>query len=380
MLPVRLDARVVRRLRTAAHEVGVGFSQPGPCGTLDSLAEWVAAHGGDESMWLTAPLPAEPPLPRAQTVAPDGIAVFEAALAQYQTLSDMRAAMAEVAVLSSGQLVGRDGLVMTADRLVARESAWADANLRTSGVMSRRLPRAQVVDGAAASLVSQWCSEYFHWMTDTLPRLRILELVGEAETPLVLPAKLASWQQRSLELLGVNQQRCYRYRAEALRIERLVWPRPAAVTGHIPAWACEWLRTRLAPSHADKTRRLYVTRNRERWRRVANEAELRACLADHGFETIDPGTLPLDEQIVAFSEAAIVVGPHGGGLTNVLFGHDGAVIELFEPTYVNPCFYALASRSNHAYWYIVGQTDGAHDIVIDTHLVEETLGEIDARY
>lgn len=378
MLTVRLEARVVRRLRTAAHGVGVGFSEPGPRGTLDSLAQWIAANGGDESRWLTAPLPAEPPLPQAQTVAPHGVAVFRAALAQYRTLADMRAALAEVAVLASGQLVGRDGLVMTADRLVARESAWDDATLRTSGVMSRRLPRAQVLNGAAASLVSQWCSEYFHWMTDALPRLRILELVGEAETPLVLPANLASWQRRSLELLGIDEQRCYRYRTEALRVDRLVWPRPAAVTGHVPAWACEWLRTRLTRSGTTKTRRLYVTRNRERRRRVANEAELWACLEDHGFETIDPGMLPLDEQIIAFSEAAIVVGPHGGGLTNVLFGHGGTVIELFEPTYVNPCFYALASRSNHAYWYIVGQTDGARDIVVDPNLVEETLGRIDA--
>jgi capsular polysaccharide biosynthesis protein len=290
----------------------------------------------------------------------------------------MRANQAEVAVLSDGQIVGSDGLVMTADRLVARESAWDDEKLRASGVLSGRLARPQIVGGAAASLLSQWCSAYYHWMTDALPRLRVLELVGEAETPLVLPAELSSWQRRSLELLGIDEQRCYRYRTEALCAERLVWPRPAAVAGHIPAWACEWLRTRLAPSAVDKTRKLYVTRRRERQRRVANEAELWACLAGHGFEIIDPGTLALDEQIVAFSEAAIVVGPHGGGLTNVLFGHGGAVVELFEPTYVNPCFYALASRSNHAYWHIVGQTGSGGDIVVDLHLVEATLAQLDS--
>jgi hypothetical protein len=37
----------------------------------------------------------------------------------------------------------------------------------------------------------------------------------------------------------------------------------------------------------------------------------------------------------------------------------------------------MASRSNHAYWYVVGQTDSDADIVVDPNLVEETLAQLD---
>src|SRR5437879_207608 len=103
-----LGAGAARRLRAAVRRVGIAPTQPGPRGTLDSLAEWVSADGGDESAWLTAPLPAEPGLRQPRTAAPAGIPAFEAALARYETLSDMRANQAEVAVLSDGQIVGSD--------------------------------------------------------------------------------------------------------------------------------------------------------------------------------------------------------------------------------------------------------------------------------
>jgi len=45
-----------------------------------------------------------------------------------------------------------------------------------------------------------------------------------------------------------------------------------------------------------------------------------------------------------FSEAEIVVGPHGAGLTNVMFMPTGGLlVELLAHRRVKPCYFSLAS-------------------------------------
>jgi capsular polysaccharide biosynthesis protein len=281
---------------------------------------------------------------------------------------------ADVAALPGGRLVSEHGFVVTHDDLLAAESAWDDDKLEASGVLRmHRLPRARVIDGAHASLMSQWCSVYYHWITDALPRLRILELGGCADVSLLVPRALTRWQRRSLELLGVGERCLVPYNGRHLRAETLIWPRPAATTGHTPSWACAWLRDAFAGSRRHAGRRLYLTRRRERQRRVANEHQVASLLSSRGFETVDPGALSLDEQVEMFTDAAVIISPHGGALTNILFSADATVIELFEPGYVNPCFYVLADRSGHRYWYLLGRTAGRRDIEVDRAQLGETL-------
>jgi len=79
-----------------------------------------------------------------------------------------------------------------------------------------------------------------------------------------------------------------------------------------------------------------VTRSSEllNGRHILNEADLIPHLRQLGFSVIDPGTLPLSEQIARFSRASIVVGPHGSGLTNTLFryGAPMALVEMINHT------------------------------------------------
>ena len=69
-------------------------------------------------------------------------------------------------------------------------------------------------------------------------------------------------------------------------------------------------------------------------RHIINESDLIPQLQPLGFSVIDPGTLPLSEQIARFSRASIVVGPHGSGLTNTLFryGAPMALVEMINHT------------------------------------------------
>jgi capsular polysaccharide biosynthesis protein len=201
--------------------------------------------------------------------------------------------------------------------------------------------------------------------------LAVLDAAQCLDTALIVSEELSPWQQRSLELLGVrNTLTPY---PGHLRPECLLWPRPVSLPGHTPRWACEWLRERLITDARGSPRRLYLTRRGERQRRVANESDVWALLAPLGFEMVDAGALTLDAQIALFAHAAFVVAPHGGALTNILFSRHTSVVELFEPGYVNPCYYALADRCGHEYWYLIGGSTDDGGIDVDVEQLRLTL-------
>lgn len=359
---------------------GLLRSDPGPTGQAASLSEWATAHEAHcGARWLSSPLP--PPLPRraAQTLCEASSRRFDAALLRFETLERAPSSTRDVAVLPGARLVTVDGLVITHDGLLATETAWDDDKLHASGVLrSRRLPRARFAPGLQASLISQWCEAYYHWMTDALPRLAVLEANGFADAALVVPENLTPWQSRSLEMLGAGGH-VTRY-GGYLQAETLLWPRPASFPGHTPAWVGQWLRERFVGALGSARRRepdgrLYLTR-RDDARPVANEDDVWALLEPLGFRMVDAGRLPLEEQVALFADASVVVAPHGGALTNVAFGSSLTVVELFDPEYVNPCFYALADACGHEYWYVVGRSAPGGSFTADILKLGDTLASI----
>jgi capsular polysaccharide biosynthesis protein len=110
-----------------------------------------------------------------------------------------------------------------------------------------------------------------------------------------------------------------------------------------------------------------------------------AALRPLGFAVIDPGALPVQEQIDAFAAADVVVGVHGAALTNLNFSPVGfRLLELFAPHYLNPGYWAIASNvPGSRYRYLVGQPEwfeeGPMDHVYDdiTVNVRQLLDSLD---
>ena len=67
-------------------------------------------------------------------------------------------------------------------------------------------------------------------------------------------------------------------------------------------------------------------------RRLSNETDVQHYLTTSGFEMIQPEAISFADQVQLFSEAAIVVGSFGAGLTNAAFmPHGSALLELAPP-------------------------------------------------
>ena len=93
-------------------------------------------------------------------------------------------------------------------------------------------------------------------------------------------------------------------------------------------------------------------------RRVSENVEI--LLKEKGFITIVPEELSVEEQIACFSQADIVVCPHGAGSTNSIFmKNDAAFIELFGKAYIAPCCLETILRQDIKYRMLVENT--GHD-------------------
>jgi capsular polysaccharide biosynthesis protein len=106
-------------------------------------------------------------------------------------------------------------------------------------------------------------------------------------------------------------------------------------------------------------------------------------MRDRGFEIVVPGALTLTEQIRVFREASLVVGPHGAGLTNIVFCEPGTIVyELVPDHYPNVCFTNLALICRLRYWAdsFISEGDGhpsARDWDADLSVVAERIDEIE---
>ena len=170
-----------------------------------------------------------------------------------------------------------------------------------------------------------------------------------AETKIILPPNLTAWQQLSLDLLGIAPDRCVSFSGRRpWRVERLIHASPLSMTGDLEPKTLRELRDVLQkksggnPAQPGK-RKLYLLRKTAHARSVVNEAELMPLLEARGYETSDCGAIDYETQIKLFSEAGIVVGPHGAAFTNLLWAAPGTrMLEIFEPGSVRRCYWSLA--------------------------------------
>jgi len=109
---------------------------------------------------------------------------------------------------------------------------------------------------------------------------------------------------------------------------------------------------------------------------MLNESELVDLLCKRGFEHIYFERLSLREQIQAASEASVLVGGHGSGLTHLLFmREDSLVVELFphKRQQTNDCYEALATITPQRYRALESHATREADIEIDPESLRRAL-------
>lgn len=239
-------------------------------------------------------------------------------------------------------------------------------------------------------LYNRWNRGYYHWTAETLTVLEGVEQYAKrnGETPkLIVGPELNRYQQQSLKLLGYGSEDLIKWDRFYGRVNRFVVPsiRRELNLGETSPVAYWWLRNRMleaatdaAPDVSDEASSyVYLSREDAPRRRVKNEEEVLDVLGPYGFEKYVLSDRSVAENVELFAQADVIVGPHGAGLTDIIYSTDATVIELFRSNDVRPTYYVLSEQLGHRYRYLCCEYEGPNLVVDTTRLEEIVANEID---
>jgi len=210
------------------------------------------------------------------------------------------------------------------------------------------------------SLRFYWEDNYFHFLKDVLPRIRMANDYGvPKDIPVVVGRKLAAQKFfQSAFPDGTIDGRRVIFQGDAfVAAKEVVFARPSSDSIDDLDYVADLLG---APTAPHGSRRIFVTRAKPRGRYIVNLHELLPILERYGVEVVDTDRLTVAEQVRLFSSAELVVGIHGAGLVNMIFRRNAscAILEIFPPREPSTWFPRLAKRLEFGYRALYGYTDG----------------------
>jgi len=252
-------------------------------------------------------------------------------------------------------------------RLAPRHFPYGRLNpryLRLLITTPSRFPKPTRVPGRVVVLNRVAPHNYFHWLCDILPLLELVRRAGIHSADAYLADLNKPFQRQTLEALGVPLDKVLEpHNGLLVEADELV----------VPVFPSIVARRRLSGLLRDgfgiprqtaveqNGRRIFISRRMAKKRRLANEAQLEEFLAELRFESHCLETCSVGEQFRLLSEASVVVGTHGAGLTNVMVSPPGVqVVEIMEKGYRRLCFPELSGEFGHHHRVVFARRKGAH--------------------
>jgi capsular polysaccharide biosynthesis protein len=234
-------------------------------------------------------------------------------------------------------------------------------------IMTTLFPAHKLEDGIW--ITDEISSEYFHWFTDALSRLKAIDkafqikrnLTDDVRPQVILPLdyKRKEFIVSSLKILGYEA--FYYNPKKRLKVKRLITSTHTAPTGNYNSDIIKELRASFMPSENKSLahRKIYISRSKAMTRKVINEAEVIDLLIKYGYEIHTFEDYDFNKQLEIMFNVKTLVSIHGAGLTNMLFmPAEGNILELRnEGDSHNNCYFSLSSSLNHRYFYLVNKGD-----------------------
>ncbi len=216
---------------------------------------------------------------------------------------------------------------------------------------------------------------WYHWLTETLPRIWLAERLPEkfADAPLLIHSGFLDVpaMRETLDLVRGDRPICTVHGAEWIHVERLVWIDGMFTMNHHAIYPDGFIdqTSRFHPAMRDFRAMLLdqltspgsgtpprVFLDRGASARRYNDAEVKEALISRGFVVVEPGSLDFAGQLRLFAGARVLVGPSGAAWANLLFASGGTkalywVPEDFEGTQIWSSIGALSGVATHEHTY-----------------------------
>lgn len=253
-------------------------------------------------------------------------------------------------VFGSGDVLSPDGKSIARDVSPDFGKPFEDHWLLTY----RKISPPEILNGITAVIATTLGSGYSHWLLEELPRLLALE-TGQCSAIIAHAAQ--PYSREAITLHGfkgriIDAKRYAHYSCAELLVPSL---------GQMTLPTIRALEEFTQPLQSERSlfgEKLYISREKSRRRRVTNEAELWVKLEAQGFQKLHLENHAWQQQIAAFRGAKVIVAPHGAGLANLVFCLRGTrVVEFFNRSYVNGCYWQLAALKKLDYRPVVNSGD-----------------------
>ena len=224
-----------------------------------------------------------------------------------------------------------------------------------------------------AVIHDQWTSNYYHWLTQALPRLLLIKKSG-LQFKLLLPVThTRDFHLKSLEVLGTTEWTTLDTGNVYFDLHDLIYPGHDLQIGDYHDDLIKELSTAFRVNRASVTKKrfIFVHRASTSSRKIVNETEVIKTFSNWGFDIVDFEKMKFEDQVDLASQASILAGVHGAGLTNMLFME--ARSRVFELTSVlngeQYYYFTLSNALEHKYYYQRCQPDSPDKSIQEANLL-----------
>ena len=304
-----------------------------------------------------------------------------------------------VVVLDSGYLFPTTGLAVTSDIELVEESVTSPTNsdqivtaslvrhafvddIRLGSSILRRDTEyldTRAVERRTMSPLSPRFLNYYHWMIETVPRVRYIRSYEErtgTDVTLLVPSGAPSWLDETLRLLGWPESKVERATSPVYSVDELLVPSFPELFPQDYRWIRRKVLKNTVPDQPsiEIGNNVYISRTNAIERRVVNEDEVMEMLSQYDFERYQLEESSVLENAHLFNNADVIVGAHGAGLTDLIFCSDSTVIELFGSK-VKPPYENLA-RTLGVEYDSMACNPISTDIEVDTERLEAKIEKV----
>lgn len=225
-------------------------------------------------------------------------------------------------------------------------------------------PAGKVLKGFAPIADDNYVN-FCHWLVDVFPRI----IVSPKSTQLLLPKLDLIFHNQSIDMIGSTHRIGQLDDLQAIEIKKLYIIDNMGEQLKHPAskgakWAINALQQLRCISNHPKTvntfgDKIYISRGNLQKRRLIEESNVEETLAKLNVTPIALENLSFQDQVAVFSNAKLVVGLHGAGLSGVSIMQDESnLLEIHGDKYGTPAFRILANANNVNYFSLTGENLG----------------------
>jgi capsular polysaccharide biosynthesis protein len=252
-------------------------------------------------------------------------------------------------------------------------------------------------------LLKDHSGNYYHWLLENISRLLMLRNIDN-KIPLLISDELPDQFYEILSSLNLNNAPIIKLIPQlTYNVEKLYYPSSLSTVHDnyaTPRYDADVLISKKAINYVRSNitqiyninyttapyRKIFICRKKSTYRSLLNTDQIENYLISCGFEILFLEHLTFESQVKIFSQAKVIIGQSGAGLTNAIFSHIETKLLILvndSPNSNLQIFNFIESILGIKTDYILGNSNkniymrNIHDdFIVDLNLIQNWLGKL----